>query len=105
MGCRLVARVLPRGIVVRGRLPLVWVGALGVIAAVLTALGEAAYFRLAFGVDPMRVIAANWSLVTGVRPAAIVLAPPLARTPPAAAPAPTFPPPTPPPASAPAHDG
>ena len=58
----------------RGRLPLVWVGGLGVIAAVLTALGETAYFWLAFGVDPMRVIAANWSLVTGVRPAVIVLA-------------------------------
>jgi len=39
----------------------------------LTALGEAAYFWVAFGVDPMRVIAANWSLVTGVRPALVVL--------------------------------
>ncbi len=69
MGYRLLARYLA----VRGRLPLVWVGALGVAAAVLTALGEAAYFSIAFGVDPMRVIAANWSLVTGVRPAVIVL--------------------------------
>jgi hypothetical protein len=25
------------------------------------------------GVDPLRVIPANWSLVTGVRPAAVVL--------------------------------
>jgi sulfoxide reductase heme-binding subunit YedZ len=74
MGYRLLVRYLPRGLVVRGRLALLWVGALGVIAAVLTALGETAYFWLAFGVDPMRVIAANWSLVTGVRPAAIVLA-------------------------------
>jgi sulfoxide reductase heme-binding subunit YedZ len=73
MGYRLLARYLPRGFVVRGRLPLVWVGALGAAAAVLTALGEAAYFSLAFSVDPMRVIAANWSLVTGVRPAVIVL--------------------------------
>ncbi len=69
MGYRLLARYLA----VRGRLPLVWVSALGVAAAVLTALGEAAYFSIAFGVDPMRVIAANWSLVTGVRPAVIVL--------------------------------
>src|SRR5438309_1254938 len=67
MGYRLLARYLG----VRGRLPLVWVGALGVMAAVLTASGEAAYFWAAFGVDPMRVIAANWSLVTGVRPASI----------------------------------
>src|SRR5271170_56567 len=66
-------RLLSRHLGVRGRLPLLWVGALGVIAAAATALGETAYFWVAFGVDPMRVIAANWSLVTGVRPAAIVL--------------------------------
>jgi sulfoxide reductase heme-binding subunit YedZ len=69
MGYRLLARYLG----VRGRLPLAWVGALGVMAAVATAVGETAYFWFAFGVDPMRVIAANWSLVTGVRPAVIVL--------------------------------
>jgi methionine sulfoxide reductase heme-binding subunit len=69
MGYRLLARFVG----VRGRLPLTWVGALGPIAAALTALGEAAYFRLAFGVDPMRVLDANLSLVTGVRPAVIVL--------------------------------
>jgi sulfoxide reductase heme-binding subunit YedZ len=74
MGCRLLARVLAvRGLAVRGRLPIAWVGALGVAAAVLTALGEAGYFWVAYGVDPMRVIAANWSLATGVRPAVIVL--------------------------------
>ena len=76
MGYRLLARYLA----VRGRLPLIWIGVLGVAAGVLTALGEAAYFWLAFGVDPMRVIAANWSLVTGVRPAVIVLALALAVT-------------------------
>ena len=69
MGYRLLARFFA----VRGHLPLFWVGALGVAAAVLTALGEAAYFWVAYGVDPLRVIAANWSLVTGVRPAVIVL--------------------------------
>jgi sulfoxide reductase heme-binding subunit YedZ len=74
MGYRMLARFLAaRGLAVRGRLPLAWVGALGVAAAVLTALGEAAYFWAAYGVEPMRVIAANWSLVTGVRPAVIVL--------------------------------
>jgi sulfoxide reductase heme-binding subunit YedZ len=35
--------------------------------------GEALYFQIAYGVDPMRVVAANWSLVTGVRPAVVVL--------------------------------
>jgi sulfoxide reductase heme-binding subunit YedZ len=69
MGYRLLARF----VAVRGRLPIAWVVALGVAAAVLTALGETAYFWAAYGVDPMRVIAANWSLVTGVRPAVIVL--------------------------------
>ena len=66
-------RLLVPFVAVRGRLPIVWLGALGAAAAVLTALGETAYFWAAFGVDPMRVIAANWSLVTGVRPAAVVL--------------------------------
>ena len=67
-------RLLARSLAVRGRLPLLWVAALGVAAGVLTALGEAAYFRLAYGVDPLRVVAANWSLDTGLRPAVIVLA-------------------------------
>jgi methionine sulfoxide reductase heme-binding subunit len=66
-------RVLAHFLSVRGRLPLVWVGALGVAAAGATAVGEAAYFWVAYGVDPTRVIAANWSLVTGLRPAAVVL--------------------------------
>src|SRR5271170_1457682 len=69
IGYRLMARFLA----VRGRLPLLWVGALGVATAVATALGEAAYFWLAYGVAPLRVIAANWSLQTGLRPAAVVL--------------------------------
>ena len=69
MGYRLLARFVG----VRGRLPLAWVGGLAVIAAALTALGEAAYFRLAYGVDPMRVLDANLSLDTGLRPAVIVL--------------------------------
>lgn len=69
MGYRLLARLVG----LRGRLPLAWVGGLAVIAAALTALGEAAYFRLAYGVDPMRVLDANFTLDTGVRPAVIVL--------------------------------
>lgn len=70
MGYRLLARLVG----VRGRLPLAWVGGLAPIAAALTALGEAAYFGLAYGVDPMRVLDANFSLDTGLRPAVIVLA-------------------------------
>ncbi len=67
-------RVLARFVAVRGRVPLPWVGALGLVAAALTGAGEAFYFWLAFGADPLRVIAANWSLDLGVRPAPIVLA-------------------------------
>jgi sulfoxide reductase heme-binding subunit YedZ len=69
MGYRLLARRLA----VRGRLPLPWVGVLGMVAAVLTAAGEALYFWLVYGADPGRVIAANWSLVLGLRPAVVVL--------------------------------
>jgi len=65
-------RVLARTAGVRGRLPLVWLGALGIAATILTGLGEATYFWAARGVDPLRVIDANFSLVTGVRPAAVV---------------------------------
>lgn len=67
-------RLLATRLAVRGMLPLRWVGVLAPAAALLTAAGEAAYFWAAYGVDPMRVAAANWSLATGVRPAAIVLA-------------------------------
>jgi methionine sulfoxide reductase heme-binding subunit len=73
MGYRLLAQWLPWRLAARGRLPLVWVGALGIAAAVVTALGEAVYFRFAYGVDPGRVIAANWMLTAGVRPAVVVL--------------------------------
>jgi methionine sulfoxide reductase heme-binding subunit len=57
----------------RGLAPL-WVGGLGLAAAAGTALGEAAYFRLAFGAPLRRVLAADFSLATGVRPAVVVLA-------------------------------
>ena len=69
MGYRLLARRLA----VRGRLPLAWIGALGLVVGVLTAAGEALYFRLAYGADPGRVIEANWSLILGLRPAVVVL--------------------------------
>ena len=67
-------RLLARPVGARSRLSIVGTGALGAVVAVLTALGEAGYFWLAYGADPMRVVAANGSLATGMRPAAIVLA-------------------------------
>src|SRR5262249_44513523 len=73
-------RLLAHWFAVRGRLPLAWVGALALVAAVLTAAGEATYFALAYGAPWLRVISANWSLDTGVRPAVIVLALALAVT-------------------------
>jgi hypothetical protein len=57
---------------VRGRLPLYWVGALGVLATVLTGLGEAGFFRLAYHADLSRVLQTNFSLMLGVRPAVVV---------------------------------
>jgi sulfoxide reductase heme-binding subunit YedZ len=67
-------RLLAAKFAVRGRLPLGWVAGLGVAATVLTGLGEALYFYIAFHVDPLRVLPANFSLQTGVRPAVIVCA-------------------------------
>jgi sulfoxide reductase heme-binding subunit YedZ len=69
MGYRLLARFVGA----RGRLPLPWAAGLAPIAAGLTALGEAAYFYIAYGVDPLRVLDANLSLDTGIRPAVVVL--------------------------------
>ena len=57
-----------------GGLGLGWVGVLGAAAALGTALGETAYFWLAFHADPLRVLGADLSLQTGVRPAVIVFA-------------------------------
>jgi sulfoxide reductase heme-binding subunit YedZ len=58
----------------RRGLPLGWIGGLSLAAAAGTALGEAVYFRLAFGAPMLRVLDADFSLATGVRPAAVVLA-------------------------------
>ena len=74
-GWLMLYRLLAAKFAVRGRLPLYWVAALCPIATVLTALGETTYFRFAFPrVPSWRVFEANWSLVTGIRPAAIVFA-------------------------------
>src|SRR5262249_15288150 len=66
-------RLLVNFVGLRGKLPLAWVGVLSIAAAMLTAVGEAVYFWIALGVDPMRVLSANWALVAGWRPAAIVM--------------------------------
>jgi methionine sulfoxide reductase heme-binding subunit len=70
LGYRLLARLAG----MRGRLPLPWVGGLSLSAALVTAFGEAVYFRLALGADPVRVLEVDLSLATGVRPEVIVLA-------------------------------
>jgi methionine sulfoxide reductase heme-binding subunit len=67
-------RLLAWKFAVRGRLPLGWVAGLGVVATVLTGLGEALYFNIAFHAPLERVLQADFSLQTGVRPAVIVFA-------------------------------
>jgi methionine sulfoxide reductase heme-binding subunit len=67
-------RLLAWKFAVRGRLPLGWVAGLGVVATVLTGLGEALYFNLAFHAPIERVLMADFSLQIGVRPAVIVFA-------------------------------
>jgi methionine sulfoxide reductase heme-binding subunit len=67
-------RLLARKFAVRGRLALGWVAGLGVVATVLTGLGEALYFNLAFHAPIERVLMADFSLQTGVRPAVVLFA-------------------------------
>jgi sulfoxide reductase heme-binding subunit YedZ len=67
-------RLLAARFAVRGRLPLGWLAALGIAATLLTAIGEAIYFVIAF---PGRVtfeaaLSLNFSLQTGIRPAVVV---------------------------------
>lgn len=65
-------RLLAWKFAVRGRLPLGWVAALGIAVTVLTGLGEAVYFNFAFHAPLTRVLMADFSLQTGVRPAVVV---------------------------------
>ncbi len=74
LGWLLGYRLLLWGFGRRGHLALPWVGALSVVAGVGTALGEAAYFRLAFHAPLLRVLDADFSRQTGIRPAVVVLA-------------------------------
>lgn len=59
-------RLLAARLAVRGRLPLLWVGGLGMAAAAATGLGEALYFRIAYGAGVLRVLTAV-SHICGVR--------------------------------------
>lgn len=56
----------------RGPLAPLWLLAIGVFATAFTAVGEAVYFWIATGVDPLMVLSANLSTFAGVRPAWIV---------------------------------
>ena len=67
-------RLLLKTVGVRGRVPLPWLAPLALAAPLLTAAGEALYFSLAYGAPALRVFEANFSLQTGLRPAAIVFA-------------------------------
>ena len=56
------------------RVALATIALLAPLAAVLTALGEAVYYWLKTGVDPLRIVMANFNPALGVRPAWVVLA-------------------------------
>jgi sulfoxide reductase heme-binding subunit YedZ len=74
LGFLLGYRLLVRLSGARRGLSPAWVGALGIAAAIGTGFAEALYFRLAFGAPLLRVLTADFSLQTGIRPAAVVLA-------------------------------
>ena len=57
----------------RAPLSVLWLIGLGIFATAFTAVGEAIYFWIATGVDPMMVLGANLSTFAGVRPAWVVL--------------------------------
>jgi sulfoxide reductase heme-binding subunit YedZ len=69
MGHRVIARSYGEA----RRIPVWASAALSLLAALATAAGEAAYFRLGLGIDPMLILAADFSLDGGLRPAWIVL--------------------------------
>ncbi len=53
--------------------PLLTAGLLSLVAALTTMLGEALWFRLSRGIDPLRVLSANLTLDVGMRPGWVVL--------------------------------
>jgi methionine sulfoxide reductase heme-binding subunit len=67
----LAFRLLDRG---PARIGSARLAALAVGTALVTALGEAAWYALATGIDPVRVLGADFSLMAGIRPVWWVLA-------------------------------
>jgi methionine sulfoxide reductase heme-binding subunit len=65
---------------VRRRLSVWAIFLLGAGSGLLTAGGEAMYFRLAMGIDPMLILSADLSLDVGLRPGWVVFAVGLAVT-------------------------
>jgi methionine sulfoxide reductase heme-binding subunit len=57
---------------VRRRLPVWAIFLLGAGAGLVTALGEAVYFRFVMGIDPMLILSADLSLDVGLRPGWVV---------------------------------
>jgi sulfoxide reductase heme-binding subunit YedZ len=64
----------------RRRLPVWAIFLLGAGSGLFTATGEALYFRLAMGIDPMLILSADLSLDIGLRPGWVVFAVGLAVT-------------------------
>jgi sulfoxide reductase heme-binding subunit YedZ len=58
----------------RRRLPVWAIFLLGAGSGLFTATGEALYFRLAMGIDPMLILSANLTLAAGLRPGWAVFA-------------------------------
>jgi sulfoxide reductase heme-binding subunit YedZ len=54
------------------KVPLWCIPILGIVASVLTGLGEALYFYLKTGVSPALILPTNLSMVAGIRPADVV---------------------------------
>jgi methionine sulfoxide reductase heme-binding subunit len=55
------------------RVPLWSIGLMSLASGMLTALGEAVYYWVKLGVDPLMVLSANLTATVGIRPAWVVL--------------------------------
>ncbi len=69
LGCRVIFRNQRGGPVSSGS-----VAVLSLVAGLLTAFGEATYFWLKTGFNPLLILPTNLSLDTGIRPGVVVLA-------------------------------
>jgi sulfoxide reductase heme-binding subunit YedZ len=73
-------RAMTAWLIKKPPVPIWSVGLLGVASGAVTMLGEAVYYWLKRGVDPLRVLHANLTLDIGMRPGLVVLAIALAVT-------------------------